>query len=469
MIFLRPYQTEAVGDVRTAFAQGRRSPLLVSPTGSGKTVLFSYIAQGAASKGNRINILSHRQELIRQISKTLDSFSVPHGIIAAGTTPHLEFSTQISSVQSLARRLDQVPIPDLIIADEAHHCTTKTYATIFARWPHVKRLGVTATPARLDGRGLGDLFDEMILGPTVSELIAGNFLARPVYYAPPSVDTGDLDIVGGDFNRAQMEHLMDRPKITGDAVEHYRKICDGVPAIAFCTSIKHAESVAAQFVAAGYRATTIDGEMTPEERIDRISGLGDGRYQILSSVDLIGEGVDVPIVTAAILLRPTQSLALHHQQVGRVLRIFPGKTRAYVIDHAGNTLRHGMVEEPQAWSLDSKRRGSQQNTPLSNRQCPRCYCYHASAPICPQCGHEYPIKSREISVVEGDLTELTAESLAKIRARQSIGIAKDRDALAGIARQRGHRPEWVEMILRGRAQKELAKRAEGMRQGKLAV
>ena len=446
MIQLREYQTKAVEEIRAAYRAGRRSPLLVSPTGSGKTVVFSFIAHGVFEKRKRVIIAVHRQEIMRQISRSLSEFSVPHGLICPGEFFKQGRQCQVASVQTLARRLDKAQEPDLLVIDEAHHSVCESYRRIIAGYPNAKILGVTATPERLSGEGLGEIFDHMVLGPSVQQLIDDGFLSRPIYYAPPSgVDPSKLHILGGDFRRDESEAMMDKPSITGNAVDHYRRICDGVPAIAFCTSLKHAANVSDEFSRCGYATERIDGTMSDAERLRRTSALREGKIHVLVSVDLLGEGFDCPGASCGIMLRPTASLALHLQQIGRVLRPAPGKDRAIILDHVGNCLRHGLAEEPREWSLDSKRRARSKVVVMKNRQCPACYAVHAPAPKCPGCGHEYPVKPRSIQETEGMLAELTADQVAAVRRARNIEVGKAHSfaELLAIQRARGYKPGWV--------------------------
>jgi superfamily II DNA or RNA helicase len=411
MISLRDYQTGLVHDVREQFRAGCKAPLVVSPTGSGKTVLFAYIAQQMGLRNRRVVILVHRQELLDQTSRTLREFGVAHGLIAAGRTPDPLVHVQVASVQTLVRRLGSILPPDLIIVDEAHHAAAGSWKKVIAAYPNARLLGVTATPERLDGKGLRDVFDALVRGPEVADLIAQGFLAVPRYYTPPSgVDMADAKISGGDYRREDAEAAVDKPRITGDAVEHYRKLCPGKPAVAFCASIKHAEHVAEQFRLSGFRAATLDGTLTDHDRRERVRDLGNGRLHVLSSCEIINEGFDLPIVTAAILLRPTASLGLHLQQIGRVLRPAPGKEHAIILDHVGNVHRHGLAEEMRDWSLDGakarKAKKKADEPEVKFRQCPSCYSCHAPAPKCPECSHVYEIKHREIEQVAGELVEL---------------------------------------------------------------
>lgn len=420
MINLRDYQEQLARSIRDAYRLGRNRPLAVAPTGAGKTVLFSYIAKSAAERGNPVMILVHRQELVDQTSRTLRTFGVQHGIIAAGRSGDSTHAVQVASVQTLVRRLGKYR-PSLIIVDEAHHGTAGSWRKVLDAYPQARVLGVTATPERLDGRGLGEVFDDLIIGPSVAWLIEHRHLSRPTYYAPPQVAklTG-LHMRGGDFAKDEVAAAMDNRTVTGDAVEHYARICNGAPAVAFCASVRHAEHVVEQFNAAGFRAAVLEGTLDRETRRDRVRALGDGRLHVLASCEIINEGFDLPVVTAAILLRPTASLGLHLQQIGRVLRPAPGKDRAIILDHVGNLARHGFAEDDRDWTLEGrKRKRSGKDEPtITVRQCPQCYCCHPPAPTCPECGHDYPVMGRQIEHVDGDLVEIDPAMARRERLRE---------------------------------------------------
>jgi superfamily II DNA or RNA helicase len=373
--------------------------------------MFVYITEGAIKKGNRVWIIVHRDRLIDQISRTLDSFGIDHGIASAGYHVDREKQVQVCSVWSIGRISDQLERPDFIICDEAHHFVAKTYQSIRDKYPESKLLGVTATPELLSGKGLSGSFDVMIRGAEVQDLIDQGYLCKPIYYCQPNrIDFSALRSRAGDYNREECDQIMDRPEIFGDAIDHYRRICDGVPAIAFCPSVRFAEKVADQFCAAGYRFASIDGKMSRDEQRGLIDSLSSGRLNGLTSCDLIGEGVDIPVVTAAILLRPTQSLALHLQQVGRVLRPAQNKPNAIILDHVGNCLRHGLAEERREWTLEGKcdeRKSTKEGLAVDRlSQCPKCYVVHRPAPSCAVCGHIYESKRKDLKQVSGELVEL---------------------------------------------------------------
>ena len=338
---LRDYQVEAVARVRAGYAAGYLRVLLVSPTGSGKTVTFAYILASAAGRGKRVLILVHRVELIDQVSLALDLAGVSYGVIASGH-PETDEPVQIASVATLARkaRLERWSDKfDFVVVDEAHHAIASSWAAVLSSQPKAHVLGVSATPERLDGRGLREMFDAMVEGPTTAALIAAGWLSGFVVYAPVAPDLSRARIRAGDYATEDLRAAMDGVVI-GAAVKEYLRLCPGVPAVAFCVDIQHSEEVAARFRDAGVRALHLDGETPAAERRAAIAGLGKGDPQVITNCSMISEGLDVPSIGAAILIRPTKSLALYLQQVGRALRPAPGKERALILDFAGNVARH---------------------------------------------------------------------------------------------------------------------------------
>jgi superfamily II DNA or RNA helicase len=446
-IKLRDYQIQSVDACRNAYRTGFKSPLLVLPTGGGKTVVFCYIAEQAYKSGKRVYILVHRQELLRQTSEKLDTFGVRHGCVAPGHSMTGD-AVQVASVQTLVRRLDKFPAPDLIIVDEAHHATAGTWKKILSTWPNALKLGTTATAIRMDGKGLGvdcgGFFDTIAIGPNPAQLISMGFLAEPVVFAPPSgIDLSSIKVRAGDYERDELNKRVDKPKITGCAIEHYERICNGIPAICFCVSVNHAEHVAAEFKAAGWAAESLDGKMTDAVRKAKISALANGQLNVLTSCDIISEGTDIPVVGAAILLRPTQSLGLYLQQVGRALRVYPGKDKAYILDHVGNCYRHGMPDDVREWSLDGydwkKAKENPANDPATRiRQCEKCYgVYRSGAVSCPHCGY-IPETGREVVQVDGELKVVTRDMF---KPKKKVEYAKPQEnemgRLIGLAKRLG--------------------------------
>ena len=416
MIELRPYQLTAVEQIRQAYRQNHRAVLFVLPTGGGKTVVFSHIAEQAAARGNRICVLVHRQELLRQASASLASLGVRHGLIAANRSMDLSQSVQVASVQTLARRLHKLPagLFQLLVIDEAHHSNAGTWAKVLQHFASARVLGVTATPCRSDGRGLNVWYSSMVLGPTPAELSELGFLAAARVLAPPGPSMVGLRKRMGDYDLNQAGQILQAGQAMGDCLSHYRRYLDGQTA--FCCSIAHAEAVAELFNQHGVAAASIDGTMDSSTRERLLSDLGAGRLKVLTSCQLIGEGVDVPSVAGCILLRPTQSVSLHLQMIGRCLRPQPGKT-AVILDHVGNVLRLGHHLEEREWSLDGRMRGDREAAP-SVKVCPKCFSAMPSAArVCPDCGHEFVVERRELVHVDGELKEITTTSRKREQAR----------------------------------------------------
>ena len=453
---LRAYQQRAIADTRAAIAGGSRAPLLVLPTGGGKTIIFSAIAQSAAAKGNRVLILVHRRELIHQASSKLQWIGLDHGIVAAGV-PASDAPVQIASVQTLARRLSRIDWqPGLIIIDEAHHATAGQWSRILDHWPNTYRLGVTATPCRLDGRGLRSAFDAMVLGPSVADLTSAGFLSPARIYAPPVVaDLASVRTRAGDYANDQAAAAMDRPTVTGDAISHYQRLAAGQQAIAFCCNVKHAVSVCDAFKTAGIAAELLLGGTQDREKV--VTDFAAHRTNVLVTVDVVSEGFDVPAASCAILLRPTQSLGLYLQQVGRVLRPAPGKHAALILDHVGNVMRHGFPDDQRDCSLDDRMRRTKGTAAPSVRTCEHCFAAFKPAPICPVCGHQCtPIKSRVIREIAGELQEL--KRTEQRTARREQGQARTLQELIHLGQARGMKNPvgWAKYVYFARQQKSRA-------------
>lgn len=470
-ITLRQYQTELVDRIRASYRGGRRAALLQLPTGGGKTCVFCDIVERTVRNHHSAYILVHRAELLRQASDKLTDLGILHGCIAAGRSITGD-AVQVASVQTLVRRLATVPAPDLVIVDEAHHSLAGSWRRILNAWPNTRILGVTATPCRLDGAGLGvesgGYYDVLIEGPSMKSLTAQGYLSRPVLYAPPvGADLDGIRSRAGDFDVKESAVRLDKPKITGCAVDHYTRLSLGLPAIAFCSSIEHARHVSEQFNAASIPSIDINGELDDSTRKYRINALARGEIKVLTSCDLISEGTDIPVVTTAILLRPTQSLGLYLQQVGRVLRPFPGKSHAIILDHVKNWERHGMPDQNREWTLNPERRTPRKKLEDDDvpalRSCPQCYMVmRATIEVCPQCGAVKETKKRELKQVNETLSEITEEDASRIRQQQSReqGMAKTLQDLLQVANRRGYSPGWAFSVFNARKAKEFKGRLD---------
>ncbi len=461
MIDLRPYQSDAVAGLRSAFTRVP-NPLLVLPTGGGKTVIFSYLAQRLTSRNVRVMILAHRDELLEQIHAALKRFGVLAQVVSGGMGYDSRYLCHVASVQTIIRRLDKIAIPDYLIIDEAHHVTPdtvwgKVIAGLRERNPSLRILGVTATPCRLSGEGLGQSFGEMVIGPTPADLIADGWLSRYRMFGPPpgeGVDMSSARTVAGDYNKSDVVAAVDRPVIHGSAVAHYRRHCSGAPGLAFCPSVEAANHTADAFKEAGFSAMAIDGKMDRATRRRAVADFGSGQLQILTSCALVSEGFDVPAIVAAFMLNPTQSLSKCLQEYGRALRPSPGKDAALIFDHAGNSSRHGFPDDEREWSLEgTKRRKKSDVQDVPMKQCPQCYaCCRPIAQYCPECNFKFVTVARKIETRDGDLAEL-----ARPAAKPKIDIERARadsfDALLKIEKERGYKPGWANHVMLARAQK----------------
>jgi DNA repair protein RadD len=437
---LRDYQADLFDRIHGALRRRVRSPLVVSPTGSGKTALFCYLAHRAELAGSATIILVHRRELITQTSATLTRFGVSHGIIQPGVAPDPGKLVQLAMVQTAARRLDRLGNTRLIICDEAHHFPAGQYRAVIKALPAAKVIGFTATPLRLDGKGLGDYFDEIIPGPSVEWLMQNGHLCRPRYFAPPmGADMKGVKKRGGDYAADQLAEAMTSARITGDAVGHYQRLTPGTRAVAFCVNIRHAEHVAGMFNAAGIPAGIIKGDMTTDARRGIVADLAEGRVRVMVSVDVVSEGFDLPSVETAILLRPTQSLGLYLQQIGRILRPAPGKT-ATILDHAGNISKHGLAEDEREWSLEGQDKKKKPAEASTHRQCAGCYAmYPRLLTACPECGWTPPPpEPKEFEHSDEELVEIRRQPVQMLLAE-----AKTRADLKLIAKAKGYKAGWI--------------------------
>ena len=602
---LRDYQKNFIKDIHSQFCAGYKAVCGQSPTGSGKTVIFSYIANGAINQGSKVVILVHRQELILQTSLALAKFQIPNAIIAPASV--IKSSAQIqyrelgrnyidlnspcvvASVQTLGRRLDEFTnyfdfiitdecfvgdtliktkngykkikniksgdfvytfnekecffeykpvekrlkkplnenlirinniictenhlfftknnwkkakdltisdfllneyfnfvkiksitnvkknnedsVYDLTVADNhnyfangflvhnCHHAVAGQWRNVTDRNPNAFLLGLTATPERLDGKGLGiesgGVYEKLVLGPSVKSLIERGYLSQPRVFAPPiNFDDSALRTIAGDYDVKQMSEMLDQPQIIGDCVRHYSKICPNMPAIAFCSTIEHARHTAEQFCNSGFNFKCIDGTMSDFDRRDAIEGLGSGRYDGLTSCNIISEGTDIPVVGCAIFLRKTKSLSLYLQQAGRVLRPYSGKEYSIILDHVRNVENHGFPEDERDWSLEGRRKQKRDEDEIFIRTCPQCYaCYKSSLRACPVCGFgaENAIKSqREIEFIDAELVEI--QKVQKERERKEANAF---NKLLELGKQRGYSNPyaWAKFVLNSRKRK----------------
>lgn len=429
---LRPYQDKLITEGFEALKSVRRV-LLQCPTGGGKTVIARAAADVTTSLHLRVWFLCHRKELVFQTSQTFVAAGIEHSFIAAGREFRREPLVHICSVDTLGSRLDKVELePDIVIWDECHHIAAGTWARIMKRYPNAWHIGLSATPERANGEGLDAYFDLLIQGPQPAELMALGALSNFRYLAPSQPDLRGVKTAGSDFGKEGLEDACNKPKLVGDAVADWKSFAQGLRTCVFAVSVKHSKEIAAAFNAAGIPAEHVDGETGEEARAEAIRKFADGELQVITNVELFGEGFDLSAIAGrpvtidcVMLLRPTKSLRLYLQQVGRALRPSPGKT-AVIIDNAGNVYRHGLPDQDRAWSLTGVPKKEREAAVSAPFDCRNCY-HQVKRPTpshCPYCGAEIPKQDRTPQMTPGELKELTrqameAEKAAKAAAKEA--------------------------------------------------
>lgn len=393
MVTLRPYQQQLIDDVRASVRGGNDSVVAVLGCGGGKSVIQGSIAKSSTDKDNRVLFLVHRKELCQQIANTFNSLGVDMSLC------------DVSMVQTVSRRLGNLPDYDLIITDEAHHSTARTYTKIYEHYSHVVRLGFTATPVRLNKGGLGEVYSDLVTSVSTQWLIENHYLAPYKYYSVKLADTSGLHTVAGEFKQDEVAELMQNSEIYGDTVKQWKRLAEGKKTIVYCASVEAAKMTAERFSSEGYHSIAIDGKTPQSERERAMREFREGEVRILCNCELFGEGLDVPDCECVVLLRPTQSLTLFIQQSMRSMRYMPNKT-AIIIDHVGNCYRHGLPDDEREWSLEPKHK---QENIVKIRECKNCFAvYPPTKPKCPYCEAEatHEIRKTDKKTVEVDLVEL---------------------------------------------------------------
>lgn len=450
---------QAVIDETRALMRRNKSVLVQAATGFGKTVVTAAMVQSALAKGSRSMMVLPRRELLRQTAETFRAFDIPHSYVSAGYAFNPFEKVMLATSDTLARRLDKVPVPQVVFIDETHYGggaldTIIKYYQGKGCWV----IGLSATPSRLDGKGLGMWYSAMAEGPPLADLIDAGRLSGYRMFAPSTPDLSGVKTAGGDYSKGQISERMEQDRVlTGNAVKHYQQHADGRLNVAYCVSVKHAELVAEAFRDQGVHAASITGAMDDDQRAKLIRAFARRELHVLTSVDLLCFGFDLSSaaqmdVTIECMsdLRPTQSLALQCQKWGRVLR--KKDQPALIFDHAGNAMRHGMPDDPREWTLDGRKKretSGEKADPV--RQCQSCYFVHRPSPTCPACGFEYPVQSREIEEVDGDLKEVVA--MQRKAARIDQGRTDTLEGLIQIAKQQGRNPRWAHHVWNARQAK----------------
>jgi superfamily II DNA or RNA helicase len=429
-------------------------------TGGGKTVIAAAVVNDAVTTNKPVLFLVHRRELVQQASHKLYDVGLDHGIIAADFPARPDSPVQVASISTLHRRAVRssamaMPEAELLVVDEAHHAPARTWARIIKSYPNAVVLGLTATPCRADGRGLGTMFEALIDCPSIRELIELGYLVPTRVFAPTKPDLEGIRTVAGDFDEEQLEQRLDRPVLVGDIVTHWHRLAAGLRTVVFAISRAHAVHLRDEFARSGVVASYIDGDTPMQERDRILDHLNRGSVEVLVNVGVLTEGWDQPGVQCVVLARPTKSVGLYRQIVGRGLRPAPGKDHLLVLDHAGATHMHGPVETDVIWTLSDKERArpapAAGGSGAARRlvDCPECSMVFWQAQACPNCGWRRRVKPDAVEVQDGDLVLLQG-------GRSHKGACTDLDKrnyhrqLLGLRHERGFQPGWVAHTYRKR-------------------
>jgi DNA repair protein RadD len=459
-------QTEVINDVRRAMMR-HKSVLLQSPTGSGKTAMATYMVNAAKDKGNRILFTVPRKDLLEQTSQTFDKMGIAHGYIAAGKPFNPFAKIYIGMVDTMARRVSSLPDCGLVIADETHFGAGSLDKII----SHYKEsgayiVGLSATPWKLSGKGLGCWYDHMVKGKSIEWLIENKRLSDYKYfYGRTKPDLAGVKVSAGDYARGELAEFMEaQGVIIGDCVNDYISRCMGRLHIVRCASIKHSQMTANSFRNAGIVAMHVDGDTPMDERKRIFRAYARREINVLTFCDLLNFGFDLSqasgmdvCIESGSDLRPSKSLAGQMQFWGRMLRYkeYP----AIINDHVNNYIDHGLPCSEREWSLDDRSQGKKHTERVPpTKQCLNCFHIHSPAPKCPECGNTYEIKSREIEEVAGELKEANKaelKAMALKSRKMEQGKAQSLDDLIALGKSRGMKypAQWAARVMAARMRK----------------
>ncbi len=438
---LRPYQEQAVEQLRALVRMGVRRILIAAATGSGKTTVAGYLICRSVSSGHRSLFIAHRRELINQVYGRLLQMGIPEtdvGVIMARDPRRRPGAmVQVASIDTLRHR--PKPLADVVFTDECHRSLAKSYRDLADHYPDAIHLGLTATPYRADGRGLGDMYDELVQVSSPRELIQQGYLVEPRVFTVPAEALPDLSSVKvrrGDYHESELADAVDRKQLVGSIVDHWHRHAQGLRTVVFAVSVKHSIHITEQFRQAGVPAEHLDGTTPIDQRDAILHRIDTGETLVATNVGVLQEGWDQPSVKCAILARPTKSTGLYLQQAGRILRPWNDQ-QAVILDHAGCAMEHGLPQDDREFSLSSpkkRRKGKAAGPPL--KTCEECYAIvHAATRLCPECGFAFQPPRDVPEEAHGDLVEVSAGGIREKRTAW--------EKLRATANKKGFKPGWA--------------------------
>lgn len=463
MITLREDQEDVRTKLRVAL-RSHASVLTFAPTGFGKTVLAGALIKLIFEARKRVIFCVHRVDLITQTAKTFEKFGIPFSYIAAGHHFNPHHRIYIASIATLKNRLGKIPA-DYVMVDEAHLSAASGWAKVAHHYKRegAKLIGLTGSPERLDGKPLGDVWDTMVMGPSVRWLIEQGHLSRYRAFSPAGLDLSGLHTRGGEYITAELDSLMSGKAVLANAVRHWRKLAQGKRTIAFSPSVESAERLAQEFRDGGVMAVALDGNTDQADRRAAFVGFADRQIDVIVNCQLFCEGFDLAAqvdrdvtIEAVLDNSPTQSLARFLQKHGRGLRADGTGVPHTLIDMVGGFARHGLPDDDREWSLEGRKKIKREMELLV---CPDCFAAHPPALKCPECGHLYQKRrveagARVLDEVEGELQEIDVEAIRRERRREQNDCKTLEDLIAlGTARGYKSPEKWAAHIITARAAK----------------
>jgi superfamily II DNA or RNA helicase len=451
MTTLRSYQEKVVDELLSTTS---KRVILVAPTGSGKTVIASALIKRVVTDGKRVIFVAHRREIIAQTSQKLFDSDIDHGVIQADCPTRPDAPVQVASIQTLhartrSRRLEP-PLADYLIIDECHPALASTYHKLIRTYPDATLIGLTATPCRGDGRGLGGIFETMIECPQVPDLIEQGHLVKTRVYAPVNPNLKGVSTQAGDYVESQLADRMNRDDLVGDIVTHWHKYGERRRTVCFAVDVRHSIHIRDEFTKSGVSAEHIDGTTPKPQRDAVLRRLASGETSVVTNCMVLTEGWDCPAMNCIILARPTKKMGLYRQMIGRGLRPADGKRNVIVLDHSGAVFRHGFVEDRVEWTLDPDRKAESptHQARLSEGyrsrfvDCSQCGAIRQAGEPCAHCGF-YPQR-------HGDAVIFCDGNLGLVSRNGTVNDFTDpterlrwHGMLTHIARERAYQPGWI--------------------------
>ncbi|UNY40523.1 helicase [Pararheinheimera phage vB_PsoM_KLER1-1] len=453
MIQLRDYQADIIDRTRASL-RVHKSTLIVLPTGGGKTALSVFMLGSACKRDKKGWFIVHRAELIYQTSLTFEKFGISHSFIAAGMAYDPASAIHIISIDTLKSRIHELVHPAISVWDEAHHIVAPGWLEVKQAMDQTLHVGLTASPERLNGQGLGEAFNDIVEGPSMRWLIQNGYLSDYDYYNPVKPNLDGLGNSQGDYNSSQSGALMAQPKIMGDIVKAWKELAAGKITVGFAPNRKTSQKLADMFNAAGIQSAHIDGSTAKDVRKGMARKLATGEIMVLWNVALLSEGYDLSAqagtdvtIDCVIDAAPTHSLVNFLQRCGRSLRKKADGSNAVIIDCANNWKKHQLPDTPRTWSLQAQRRNVRAaNDPFYIKQCGECYFVHEPAPKCPACWFEYPVQSHEVKIdTDAEFRKLEKEQHeAKVRDMHNrVKLCRTFEDFKQLAADMGYSPGWA--------------------------